>query len=261
MEKLSLVIPAYNEEKRIGPTLKEYSDFFEDLYSRKVLDYEILIVINNTRDRTEEVVRSFSRKNKKIRYLNLKPGGKGFAVIQGFKDALKRGTDLIGFTDADLATPPKEFMKLINGIRGCDGVIASRYVKGSEIYPKYSFRRTVVSRVFNFLVRSLFLLPHHDTQCGAKLFRKEAAEHLTRTVGSTLFSFDVELLYQLYRSGFVVKEVPVIWKEIPGGTIKVGKSSIQMFFSIIRLRLIYSPIARLSRQLSPISGLIWRLTS
>ena len=89
-------MPAYNEEKRIGKTLEEYSSFFENLRKSKKIDYEILVVINNTKDNTEKVVKSYSKKNKRIIYLNLVRGGKGYAVIEGFKDALKeRGILLV----------------------------------------------------------------------------------------------------------------------------------------------------------------------
>src|SRR3989344_5807656 len=141
MVRVSIVMPAHNEERRIGNTLKEYSSFFERLREENRLSYEILVVINNTRDRTEEVVKDAQRSNKNIRYLNLKPGGKGFAVIEGFKDALKRENALIGFVDADNATSAEEYWKLINAVDGCDGIIADRYLGGSIIMPKPTWAR------------------------------------------------------------------------------------------------------------------------
>ena len=110
--KLAIVIPAYNEEKRIGKTLQAYSECFEKLRKNKLLDYEILIAINGTTDNTEKIVNSFARKNKSIASINLKEGDKGNAVIQGIKFFLKRKNDLIGFVDADMSTPPEEFARL-----------------------------------------------------------------------------------------------------------------------------------------------------
>ena len=125
--KLCIIIPACNEEKRIGRTLKEYCRFF----SKKLKsDFEIIVVINNTNDRTEEIVKNHRKKCRELKYLNLKQGGKGFAVIQGFKEALKKDFDLIGFVDADMATPPRSFYDLIENIKDYDGVIASRYILG-----------------------------------------------------------------------------------------------------------------------------------
>ena len=106
--KICIVIPAYNEEKRIGKTLEEYGAFFTNL-KNKDFQYQILVVINNTKDKTEEVVKNISKKYKEINYLNLKPGGKGFAIIEGFKWAIKKDFDLIGFVDADIATGPEAF--------------------------------------------------------------------------------------------------------------------------------------------------------
>ena len=97
--KVSIVIPAYNEEKRIGNTLEKYIKFLRD----KKVKFEILIIINNTTDNTEKVVKNYMKRFPEIRYLNFQQGGKGFAVIEGFKDALKRDNDLIGFVDADNA--------------------------------------------------------------------------------------------------------------------------------------------------------------
>src|SRR3989344_986048 len=143
MKKICIIIPAYNEERRIGKTLEYYSNYFNNLFKKEKLDYEILVVINNTTDRTEEVVKKLAERNKRVLYLNLKPGGKGFAVIEGFKDALKRENDLIGFVDADMATSPEEYWKLIKNIGNYDGIIASRYVKGAIIDPKPSKQRLI----------------------------------------------------------------------------------------------------------------------
>src|SRR3989338_9068086 len=153
MEKGCIVIPAYNEEKRIGKTLETYSTYFESLRKEKKIDYEILVVINNTKDRTEEIVKRYIKMNSRIRYLNLKPSGKGFAIIEGFKDALKRDNDLIGFVDADMATSPEEYWKLIKNIGDYDGVIASRGLKYSMV--KASLYRKLTNRGFNTVVRLL----------------------------------------------------------------------------------------------------------
>lgn len=166
--KISIIIPAYNEEKRIGRTLEEYCRFFREKKTKsremgKKFDFEILVVINNTTDNTEEVVKKYSKKYREIRYLNFEQGGKGFAIIEGFKDVLKRDNEMIGFVDADMATPVFAFNDLIKNINGYDGIIASRWMKGAKA--KRTFKKKIVSAGFNFIVRCLFLFPYHDTQC------------------------------------------------------------------------------------------------
>ena len=106
MEKISIIIPAYNEEKRIKETLNSNLKFFKNLKKRKILDFEMIVAVNGSKDRTIEIVKGFAKKNKELRYLNLKRGAKGYAVIEGFKEALKGKSNLIGFKDADMATSP-----------------------------------------------------------------------------------------------------------------------------------------------------------
>ena len=256
--KISIIIPAYNEEELIGKTLDEFTNHFDKLK----LDYELLIVINNTTDNTQGVVKQKQKKNKRIRYLNLKPGGKGFALIQGFKDALKRNNDLIGFVDADLATRPEEFAKLIQPLerKKAETTIASRYIPGAKIVPAFTLRRTLTSRVFNILVRSLFLLPYRDTQCGAKLFTRKVVKEFIPKLSITQWAIDVDMIYKIHKNGHKIQEVPNTWYDIEGqGRLKVTKAAPQMLFAIIQLRLIESPFRRLLIPLRGIIGPLWRL--
>jgi len=237
-------MPAYNEENRIGGTLQKYSDYYGRLRASNVLDYEILVVINNTKDRTEEIVRGYMHKNPNIRYLNFKQGGKGFAVIEGFKDSLKRDSELIGFVDADGATPPEAFYLLVRGIGDNDGIIASRYLKGSIVQPKPSFQRIISSRIFNILIRATLMLPYRDTQCGAKLFKREALIKTISSLSMSQWAFDVELIYQLRKKGFVVREAPTKWADKEYSKINFSKAAPFMALSIIRLRILNSPLKK-----------------
>jgi glycosyltransferase involved in cell wall biosynthesis len=241
MSHTCIIIPAYNEEKRISETLSSYRDYFSKL--RKKIRVEILVVINNTTDRTEDIVRKFSKQSKSVpvKYLNLPEGGKGFAIMSGFKEALKRKYDLIGFVDADLATPPEAFHELILGMKGYDGVIASRWMKGSVIKARQNILRRITSRCFNFLVRSILFMRFSDTQCGAKLFRREAIRKTIGRLYITKWAFDVGLLYQMKKSGLKIKEIPTIWQEREGSKISLLKAPVQMFTAIVRIRLINSP--------------------
>lgn len=258
--KLSIIIPAYNEERRIGKTLEAYSDFFESLRKKKILDYELLVSINNTKDRTEDIVKKFVKKNKQIRYLNLVKGGKGYATIEGFKDALKRDSDLIGFVDADMATSPEEYYKLLENIGDYDCAIASRYLKGSKVYPPVTFRRLIVGRVFNYLIKLLLFLNIDDTQCGAKLFKREALTKILPHVTFSKWAFDVDLLYQLKKHGFKIKEVPTVWVDKEYSKINFLRAAPWMTLGIIRLRLINSPLRFTLKFYDKINKFIYKIT-
>jgi len=241
--KISIIIPAHDEEKRIGGTLKAYSDYFESLRKKGILNYELLIVINNTKDKTETIVLKFQKRNKNIKYLNFKQSGKGFAIIEGFKEALKdKSNGLIGFVDADNATSPEFYYDLIKNIGNSDGIMASRYLRNSIVMPKQSFKRIVVSRIFNFLIRILFLMPYADTQCGAKIFRKEAVGRIINKIGITRWAFDIDLLYQLRKENFKIREFPTVWSDKEYSKLNVKKAGVGMVLAVIRLRLLNSPM-------------------
>jgi glycosyltransferase involved in cell wall biosynthesis len=261
MDNIGIIIPAYNEERRIGKTLNVLTGYFENLRKQKKLNYEILIVINNTKDRTEEIVKSYEKKNKNIKSVNLVKGGKGFAVMEGFKIALKdkRNFNLIGFIDADLATPPEAFYDLVKNIGNNDGIIASRYINGAIIEPKPSILRKLASVGFISVVRVLFFMPFHDTQCGAKVFTRRAITELVKHLIQSNWAFDVNILYLLHKNGFKIKEIPTLWRDIEDSKLKVAKVSIQMFLAVLQLRIINSPFRRILRPLKLFIGPLWRI--
>ena len=258
MRKLSIVIPAHNEEKRIEKTLDAYLNYFNLIEKERKLNYEIIVVINNTKDNTEDIVKKFNSKNKKIRYLNFKQGGKGFAVIQGFKDALKRNSDIIGFVDADMATPPNQYVNLVLLTEKYDGVIADRYLPTSEVYPPTTFRRIIVSRIFNLLIRAIMSLPYKDTQCGAKVFRRNAIEKVIPKLSMSQWAFDVELLYHLKKNNFSIVSSPTKWIDREYSKINFWKAGPWMFLGIIRLRILNSPLKRFIRVYDRLIGFIPR---
>ncbi|MFA6889261.1 MAG: glycosyltransferase [Candidatus Woesearchaeota archaeon] len=240
MEKVSIIIPAYNEEERIDGTLAEYSRYFNELNKINAVDYEIIVVINGTTDNTENVVIKHEKTNKRISHLTYKMGGKGFAIIEGFKYALKKNKGLIGFVDADMATPPEEFYNLVKAINGFNGVIASRGLKSSSI--ETSFARKLTNRGFNLVVRLLLFLPFSDTQCGAKLFDEKAAKFITSNMSFTQWAFDIEMLYILFNKNFKIIEIPTKWVDKQGSKLNLTRVPIKMFLSVVRLRLMHSPL-------------------
>jgi glycosyltransferase involved in cell wall biosynthesis len=241
---ISIVIPAYNEEKRIGRTLERYGEFFkEKKESKEIKDFNILVVINNTTDKTEEIVKKFSKKYTEIKYLNFKEGGKGFAIVEGFKEVMKnKERGLMGFVDGDMSTPPEAFYDLIKKINGYDGVIADRWDKRSIITPKQSYFRRFISRGYNLIVRSLFLFPYSDTQCGAKLFKREILEKNINKFGKSKWGFDIVLLYCLRKeSKAKIKSIPTVWHDEVGSKVNLKKTPVRMLASAVRLRLSHSP--------------------
>ena len=245
---LCIIIPAYNEEKRIGQTLLEYSAFFEEKRKKiKGFGYEILVVINNTKDRTKEVVIQNKKNNNNIRYINLEKGGKGYAVTEGFRDAIKGKNDFIGFADADNATNAGSFWKLVDniGINGC--ALASRYLKESAVNPKQSINRVIASRIYNMLIRAIFLFPYKDTQCGAKLFSHNALKEIIPSLTMSQWAFDLEILYLLRKKGFKIIEVPIEWSNKGDSKIDLARSGTFMVLGVIRLRLIHSPFRKITK--------------
>jgi glycosyltransferase involved in cell wall biosynthesis len=249
--KLSIIIPAYNEEARIGPMLEAYGRYFVQKYGA---DVELIVVVNGSTDRTEQIASEFEQRYPQLRArIEPKPIGKGGALMMGFSEA--RG-DLVGFVDADISTPPEAFQDLVDHIGDAGAIIASRWIKGSVVSPRQPLARRAASRVFNQIVRTMFGLAITDTQCGAKLMTGEAIRRVLPWLGVTRWAFDVDLLFQLRRAGQRIIEWPTVWHDSSGSRLKVGKVSGEMLLAILRLRMLYSPlrwiVAAYDRTLGPL---------
>lgn len=234
--KLSIIIPAYNEEQRISRMLDAYTDYYVPRYRD---DVELIVVVNGSRDATAEIVRGHQNKVPQVRVLEERKAiGKGGAIMLGLREA--RG-EYIGFVDADGSTPPSAFDDLVQHIGSSGAIIASRWFPESVVEPRQPLRRRVASRIFNFLVRSLFGLKIHDTQCGAKVLRAGVVREILPCLGITRWAFDVDLLFQVHRAGHAILEWPTVWHDEGGSQLKIVRASTEMFVAIVRLRLIYSP--------------------
>jgi dolichol-phosphate mannosyltransferase len=250
---LLLLIPAYNEEDRIGPVLRDYAQFFLEHYTGK---FELVVILNGCVDDTLGVVEKASREYPSIRYLDFKdPIGKGGALIEGLKLAPR--ADLIGYVDADGATAPAAFFDLVARASQADCVIASRWIPGAIIHQTQTNKRRFASRVFHYIVQCLFWMNIKDTQCGAKVIRREAVEKIHSALRIADMAFDINLLYALKRAGCSILEVPTEWTDKMGSKVVLGKTSLTMFLSILRVRLIYSPFYRLLRSLRPLETWIY----
>jgi len=236
MVKLSIVIPAYNEEKTIEKTTKTYIDFFDKKLKN---DYEIIIIPNGCKDKTVEIVKLLSKKYKQIKYFDLGfPGSKGKAVLKGF--GLAKG-ELIGFVDADLSSSPDAFYDLVLNIKNYDGIIASRSMKGSKLLIKQPLLRRFLGYGFRFLVNLFLGLKYYDTQCGLKVFKKNAIKKIYQQVIILGWAFDINLLYLMKLNKFNVIEIPTEWSDSKTESkLNVKKAVPEMFFSIIKLRILYS---------------------
>jgi len=230
--ELSIVIPAYNEEYRITNVLNTYYRYFNKVYRDK---FEIIVVCNGCTDRTPTIIKKLIKDGLDISCIEFSQKlGKGGAIIEGFKESSGR---YIGFIDADESVTPKDIKKLldISKEEDYDGVIASRWVKDSRILIKQPFKRRVASRVFNILVRTMFKLNFNDTQCGAKIFKRDVIEEVLNKIKSKGFAFDVELLWNVMKKGYEVKEVGITWKHQEYS--KFNFSDIPtMFWDMLKLR-------------------------
>lgn len=251
---LLLLIPAYNEERRIEPVLRDYARYFQDSYSGK---FQLVVVLNGCRDNTMGVVKKVVADHPCISALEFAdPIGKGGALIEGLK--LAPLADLIGYVDADGATPPKAFHDLVKRTGEADCVIGSRWLPGAVLHVEQTNRRQFASRVFHSIVEFFFQMRIRDTQCGAKVMRRQAVEKVHSALRIADMAFDINLLYSLKRAGFRILEVPTEWTDKLGSKVTLFRTSLVMFLSVLRIRLIYSPFYPWLRPLRPLEGWVYR---
>ena len=257
---LLLLIPAYNEEKRIEPVLRDYAEYFQKNYSGH---FRLVVVLNGCRDNTLAVVQRVAKEFPSISALDFaQPIGKGGALIEGLRLATDPDdpAELIGYVDAYGATSPKtlhQLAQLVTG--GTDCVIGSRWLPGAILHQSQTRMRRFVSRSFHAIVECLFWMHIADTQCPGKVMRRAAIEKVHGNLLLSDLSFDVNLLYALKHAGFSIKEVPIEWTDIGGSKVTqtLLRSSLVMFLSVVRLRLVYSRLRPLLRPLRPLQTWIY----
>ncbi len=254
---LLLLIPAYNEEARLGPVLEAYAVHLREHHPGNL---QIVVILNGCRDDTLGVVQAAERRHPCISHLEfVAPIGKGGALIEGLK--LAPLADLIGYVDADGATPPDAFLDLARrcGAGEADCVIASRWLPGSRVNVAQTRDRRFASRMFHLFVEAFFGMGIRDTQCGAKVMRRAAVEAVQTQLRLADLAFDVNLLYSLRRAGFSVREVPTVWTDQSGSKVAFNlRTSLNMLLSLVRLRLLYSPFYGWLRPLRPLEAWLYR---
>jgi dolichyl-phosphate beta-glucosyltransferase len=229
---ISVVIPAYNEEKRIAPTLALIHDYL----GRNAERFEIIVVDDGSSDKTAEMVSAVAAEKGGIRLLTSPENrGKGFSVRRG---VLEASGELILMSDADLSTPIEEVEKFIPWIeQGFDVVIGSRALKESDLIQKQPWYRQSMGRVFNLLVKTIVLGGVHDTQCGFKMFRSGPARKIFASLKTEGFAFDVEALFLAKKFGYRIKEVPVRWINSPQSKVRIMRDSLRMLLDLLRIRM------------------------
>ncbi len=233
--QLSIVIPAYNEERRLGPTLERVGAWLDE----QGRDAEILVVDDGSADGTSDLVRARAQEDPRVRLLGERVNrGKGYSVGEGV--AAARGERIL-FSDADLSTPIEELPKLEAALEreGAQVAIGSRAKPGASLERRQPFYREGMGRAFNLLVQVLVFPGIRDTQCGFKLFTAEAARTLFAHRRIDGFAFDVELLYVARRLGYRIAEVPVRWVNDEASRVDPVRDSLRMFRDILRVRALH----------------------
>ena len=208
MSKISLIVPAHNEEKRIEDTIINFQKLLSEYK-----DYEIIFVCNNCTDSTIDLIKQHKEKNNKIKILEYSGiKGKGYAVVSGLK---KADGDILGFLDADDAFEHKYIHKIISKFENehYDCVIASKWKNQGFKDVNESFQRKLLAIGWNLLSKVLLDLNYTDTQAGAKFLRKKAFNKINKNFTCNGFDFDVEVLFKLKQANQKITEIFVPTKE------------------------------------------------
>jgi dolichyl-phosphate beta-glucosyltransferase len=227
-----VIIPAYNEEKRLPRTLEEINDYLQ----KQPYGSEIIVVSVGSKDKTVEVAQNFSDKIRKIEIINMPQSGegKGYSVKQGM---LKAKGEYRVFTDADNSTPVDQVEKMWPEFeKGYDVVIGSRDMKNSDVAVPQPFFRRFLGNGFNILVQVILgLYGIWDTQCGFKGFSAKAAEDIFPRSEIKHFGFDPEILVLAKKYGYKIKEVPIRWLNDADSKVKMS-ATVKMFMEVLTVR-------------------------
>jgi dolichyl-phosphate beta-glucosyltransferase len=229
--RLSVVIPAYNEEQRLPRSIEQIERYLD---SRQP-SYELILVDDGSTDGTRQVMDAAAERNPKVRVEALPANrGKGRALATGV--AAARGEEVL-VTDADLSTPIDQLEKLETALKDGAGVaIGSRSVAGSQIEVPQPVYRVLMGKVFNVIVQVVLLPGIWDTQCGFKLFRADVARPVFAELTTDGFGYDPEVLFLAKRRGVRIAEVPVVWRNSAPTKVMPIRSSFDMFKHVVRVR-------------------------
>ena len=229
--KLSIVVPAYNEQKR----LKRYLPAFLNFPRKVNFPVEVVFVDDGSLDSTAQIIEEAIKGKENFHLVRLPQNrGKGGAIKEGMLRA--RGEFRL-FADADNATPIEQATRLLAEGRDYEVVIASRYIKGARILRKQPLLRVLGGRFLNLLSRLVLLPGIADTQCGFKLLSAEAVKRIFPRTRLENFSFDLEVLAIAKSLGYRIKEVPVEWRDDPHGTVNPVRDGLRFLKDLLRIRI------------------------
>ncbi|MEK7617940.1 MAG: dolichyl-phosphate beta-glucosyltransferase [Patescibacteria group bacterium] len=231
MQKLSIIIPAYNEAHRIQKTLLSVSGFLQ----KQSFQSEILVISDGSKDETESVVNSLKNQIPNLSIIqNQENHGKGWVTRQGMLATIG---DIRLFMDADNSTKIDEIAKFLPFFeQGYDVVIGSRRIQGAVIAAHQGFIRDFLGGVFRFIVHTLVPVGVADSQCGFKAFTSKSAEAIFPKQSIYRWAFDVEILALARRANFKIKEVPIIWVNDSESHVKFS-GMVKMLLEIIQIRM------------------------
>jgi dolichyl-phosphate beta-glucosyltransferase len=233
---ISIVIPAYNEARRLPPTLAAIHSYVKG----RSLQAEVIVIDDGSADDTAAAAERVASEQRisSLRVVRQPNQGKGAAVRTGVFAATG---DVIVMTDADMSTPISEMPKLIDAInRGCDVAIGSRYRDRALLAVRQPLYREAAATLYNRAVQAFLVPGIRDTQCGFKAFRRGAARTLFQPLVIQGFAFDVEILYRARRLGMSIEEVPVRWRDEAGSTVQPIKHAITSTLSLIKIKVLLS---------------------
>ena len=226
--RYSLIVPAYNEEKRIRPFLEHLREIISN-------DWEVIIVCDGT-DNTASIARKFGSIFQVLEFGRRL--GKGGAVLEGFRHA---NGDIIGYVDADGALSVDEIRRIFGMVGPLQPVvIASRWINGSKIEIKQSLTRLVMGRLYHYATFAILGIKQKDIQCGLKAFNRNALFNIMGRLQLSNMSLDTAILYHCKLLGYPISEAPVHWKDVKGSKFTPIKTAMAMFFTLVGLRLAHS---------------------
>jgi dolichyl-phosphate beta-glucosyltransferase len=229
--RLSVVVPSFNEERRLPRTIEAIERYLEAVN----VSYELILVDDGSADGTRQIMDKAAERNRFIRVeANPHNQGKGRAIATGV--AAARGAEIL-ITDADLSTPIEELEKLQAALDNGAGVaIGSRSIKGSRVEISQPVYRQLMGKTFNLIVQTLLLPGIWDTQCGFKLFHADVAHAAFAGLTSERFGYDPEVLYRAKKQGAKIAEVPVVWRNSAPTKVSPIGSSLDMLKDVLKVR-------------------------